>query len=306
MTSPSPKPRRPRSRAAQAVPKAAPKAAPKTAPKAAAKPRAKPARRKAKHPAKPAAQFADRARSIAKTALRQAVPWVQRYPRHLVAAAAAAVLAIPLYLLLATPSWYQPPPVAPEQRQQVRNNLIAAEQAFTEQLRAGAPFVYHVHQDDLNQWIAMRREIYPLFEQITPPAIRDPFILFEQGYIRIAGRHRERLLGSVFSLDITAALEGDGLVLRADSARMGRLRIPFGLLTGSELTQPIEYEEEEAWPGSPRIGGDLLSGLHVGAKARWKNGGVTYRVVEVQVYPGRLDLTVEPLGRQQPREHKRH
>jgi len=44
----------------------------------------------------------------------------------------------------------------------VRNNLVAAEQAFTEELRsAGRPFIYQLRQDDVNQWIAMRREIYP-------------------------------------------------------------------------------------------------------------------------------------------------
>jgi hypothetical protein len=233
---------------------------------------------------------------------------VRRHPWRSAGGASALILLVFMYLLLATPSWCEPPAIAPEERQQVRNNLIAAEQAFTESLRAGVgPFVYHVYQDDLNRWIAMRREIYPLLDQLTPPEIRDPFVLFQEGCIRVAGRHQDRLLGSVLSLDITANLEGGGLMLRAVAARVGRVRIPFCLLVGSALTEPVEKDEEETWPGSPRIEGALVGGLRVGAQARWKNGGVWYRVTDVQVHRGRLDLTVEPLGRQEgvERRHQR-
>lgn len=253
------------------------------------------------------AHFAFRAGAFLKTVVGRVRRWTISRPWRSVGVVAVLFGVVFLYLLLATPSWCEPPRIAPEQRQQVRNNLVAAEQAFTESLRAGmGPFVYHIHQDDLNRWIAMRREIYPLLDRLTPPEILDPFVLFTEGRVRIAGRHRDRLLGSVFSLDVIAGVEGNDLVLRAVAARVGRIRIPFGLLIGAGVMQPVEKEAGETWPGSPRIEGDLVSGLRVGAEARWKNGGFSYRVTDVQVHEGRLDLTVEPLGRQEGAERRLH
>lgn len=291
----SPKPRRPRP-GPRKVSRAAPsKPPPEVEAEETARRKGKPRR------------FARRARRLAQTTFRHASGWIRRHPWRSAGGVAAVILTAFSYLFLATPSWYRPPMIAPEQRQQVRNNLVAAEQAFTESLRAGkGAFVYHVHQDDLNRWIAMRREIYPLLDQLTPPEIGDPFVLFTEGRIRVAGHYRDGLFGSVLSLDVTAKIEGKDLILRATSAHVGRFRIPLGLLAGSGLTQPIEEDEEDAWPGSPPIWGDLVSGLHLGGQARWKNGGIVYRVVEVQVHRGRLDLTVEPLGHQESREHRRH
>ncbi len=195
------------------------------------------------------------------------------------------------------PSWYTPPVVPPTQRQQVRNSLIAAEQAFTERLRAGGPpFVYHLHQDDLNRWIAMRREIYPLIDELLPAQLGDPFILFDTNRILVAGRYRLGPIEVVASMEITAAIRDEALVLTASGLRCGSVGLPLGLLD-AELSRPACRRPGETWPGSPGMDGDLRSGLRVGTEAWWKNGGIDYRVLEVQVAPGRLSFTIQPLGR---------
>lgn len=212
-----------------------------------------------------------------------------------------------LLLLIGTPSWYEPPRVAPDQRQQVRNNLVAAEQAFTEGLRAGTEsFVYHIYQDDLNRWIAMRREIYPLLDQLTPRELADPFVVFSPDGITVAGLYRAAGTGVVLSVDISVVMQNDAMVLQARAAHVGLIRVPLSWAGRLGLAEQIEREPGAAWPGSPRILGNLLDGLEVGHQARWKNGGVLYRVLDVSSEPGILNLTIKPLGRQEPKEHKHH
>lgn len=200
---------------------------------------------------------------------------------------------------LATPRWYKPPVIAPEERQKVRNSLVAAEQTFTESLRAGqGRFTYQLMQDDVNRWITMRREIYPLLDELTPPQWQEPFVALRRGTITIAGQYRLGPTAAVISVDIVPRVEDDALVLRATAVRCGSVRVPLDI-GGIGLGRKIERRREETWPGSPGISGDLTSasGLRLEARAWWKNGGLDYRVVEVRVEPGVLSITVEPLGR---------
>ncbi|MFQ5425366.1 MAG: hypothetical protein ACE5F9_15480, partial [Phycisphaerae bacterium] len=176
------------------------------------------------------------------------------------------------------------------------NNLVAAEQAFTEGLRLGGEsFVYHIFQDDVNRWIAMRREIYPLIDQLVPTELSDPFVRFDADRIAVAGRVSTPAGRVVLSIDVAPVFEDRAIVLRATAVRCGSVSMPmdFG---GLDLARSIEREPEKVWPGSPRIWGDLAAGLHLDARAWWKNGGIDYRVLNVWVEPGVLHLKIEPLG----------
>lgn len=199
-----------------------------------------------------------------------------------------------------SPAWYRPPVVAAEDRQRVRNHLVAAEQAFTEGLRsADRPFIYQLQQDDVNQWIVMRREIYPLIDELAPPQLDDPFVMFREGVITIAGRYPLGIADIVISVDILPTIEEGGLVLRAVALHCGAVRMPL-TLGPLGLTRRIERDRETVWPGSPRMAGDLANGLRLETEAWWKNGGSAYRVLGVRVQPGQLSLEIEPLGRRQP------
>lgn len=220
-------------------------------------------------------------------------------------AAAVAVLTLAMAaVMLRAPAWYQPPIVPTAQRQQVRNNLVDAEQAFTESIRAEAGiFVYHVYQDDLNRWLAMRREIHPVLEQLTPSLLSDPFVRFDAGRIIISGRLRD-WLGAVVSVEIEPRCDERWLILQASTVRLGRLRFPMRWMSGLKTDHPIQKDADAAWPGSPPINGSLADGLKLGRDAWWKNGGLAYRVLDVRVGFGQLDLTIEPLGHQDPQERK--
>ena len=232
---------------------------------------------------------------------------LRRNWRRIVGVAAlcgVGILAGAMAAAVRSPAWYAPSVVAPEDRQKVRNNLVAAEQAFTEGLRTAIrPFEYQLLQDDVNQWIAMRREIYPLIDELAPPQLDDPFVVFREGTITIAGRYRTGVLNVVLSVDIVPTLEDGWLVLRAGAVRCGSVRLPlsFGAIG---LRRPIERDREETWPGSPRMNGDFVNGLRLESEAWWKNGGSAYRLLDVRVEPGRLRLEIEPLGRRQPAERR--
>ncbi len=220
--------------------------------------------------------------------------------RRLGLAAGVVVVAVAAggaYAAFRTPRWYRPPVISPEERQSVRNNLVGAEQAFTEGLRAmKGVFTYHLFQEDLNRWIAMRREIYPLIDELAPPELAEPFVMFAQDSITIAGRYPVAGISVVVSIDIKTSFEDGAIVLRAGAVRCGSVGVPFDL-DRLGLGRPIERRQNKTWPGSPRIWGDLVGGLHIGADAWWKNGGIDYRVRGISVEQGRLDLRVEPLGR---------
>lgn len=206
-----------------------------------------------------------------------------------------AVVILPLYAFMRTPSWYAPPDIAPNKRQIVRNNLLAAQQAFTETLRTHVGvFEYHLHQRDINRWIAMRREIYPLIDEMMPVDFTDPFVVFEEDSITLAVRYMGGTVDLIVSMDMAVVFERESLILRTTGLQCGSIPVPlsFGSLG---LDQSIEAATDDVWPGSPPMSGHLSEGLHIGATARWANGGLDYRVLGVRVEPGCLTLKVESL-----------
>ena len=231
----------------------------------------------------------------ARRTLRKVALWCIVVPLGVIAAGSFA--------LLRTPRWYRPPQVPAESRQQVRNSLINSEQEFTEKLRQNKPFVYHLYQDDVNNWIAMRREIYPLIDDLAPPVLADPLVIFDDDTITIAGKFASKV-DLILSLDLDARFANDGLQFKAVSARCGSMRIPVDLRRLG-IDGPADCRPEQLWPGSPEITGNLIDGILVGAEAWWKNGGIDYRVTDFQARPGELVLSVEPLGRHFKKGHAR-
>lgn len=222
---------------------------------------------------------------------RQHRPWV-------IGAAVAGLLLLGLtWALLDSPGWYDPPHVPEAERQAVRNNLISAQQAFTDSLvTEQRPFVYHIYEEDVNRWLAMRREIFPPLDESLPEGVSDPLVRFAADRIRIAATWRGSGPSVVASIDLVPTFEQDHVSIRADAVRCGRLPAPIGWLK-EWLVTSIDRPPDATWPGSPSIQGNLLDGLRIGAEAWWKNGGRTYRLIGLSVQPGRLDLTIQPEGR---------
>ncbi len=207
------------------------------------------------------------------------------------------------YSVLRTPSWFAPPVIADEAaRQRVRNNLVNAEQAFTQSLLAGRPFVYHVYQDDLNRWLAMRKEIYARVDELVPKIVDDPFIVIEPDRIMLAGRVKKSGADAVLSLELEMIFDHDAILLTAKTIRCGVVPIPIAA-ADLKLDFSVEADPGDIWPGSPLVSGSLIKGLRVGSRATWRNGGVPYRVTGLKAQSGRLDLHIEPEARQSSRRN---
>lgn len=203
------------------------------------------------------------------------------------------------WLLLRTPGWYDPPgiPESRSARQDVRNRLLQAEQSFTDSLLAGKPFVYHIYHDDVNLWIAMRKQIYPLIDEIAPPLLHEPQVYIERGSVVVGGRCDVGPFDAVVSMEIKPVYRDGAIFLVTSAVRCGSVPIPMGI-DRLGLERQIQFAPEKLWPGSPDITGDFINGVRVDAEAWWKNGGTRYRVEGLTVVPGRIDLSIRPIGRQ--------
>jgi hypothetical protein len=221
------------------------------------------------------------------------------------AAGALGLLILLFWLALRDPGWYQPMRVPEEESQQVRDELHEAAQQFSDALMTTGRFQIHLRDSQINRWIAMRKEIYPLIDKEIPPHWVEPTVNFLDGVIRLAVRHKDGTSDIVVSVDLAVGMEEDTIALRLAGARIGSLRVPLTFLSG-RLKKPIRIDGDKAWSGSPAMRGELLGGLHVDALAVWPNGEREYRVHDVRVEPGRLHLEIESLGPHYPKRRKDH
>jgi len=242
---------------------------------------------------------------MAKPPAKRARRWTAKRVALMAGGLLIVSLALLAYAVLRTPGWYRPPVIAAADRQAVRNNLVAAEQAFTENLRVGEPFTYHLYADDVNRWITMRKEIYPLIDELAPPLLVDPFVLFEEGTVTVAGKFETAAADLLVSIEIELTLDDGDIVLRASALRCGSVSVPMDD-ERLGLGAAIDCDANELWPGNPAMAGDFLNGFRIGAEAWWKNGGVAYRIEAVKVHPGQLDIHVRPLGRHGDKRRRRH
>src|SRR5438105_12651822 len=141
----------------------------------------------------------------------------------------------------------------------------------------------------------MRREIYPLIDQLAPPELIDPIVLFENDEITVAGRYRKLGMDLVVSLDVSVSFSDNEILLRVVRVRCGSMNVPLGLVSMG-LKRTVDRPAGGLWQGSPRMWGDFANGFHVDSHGWWKNGGMDYRVRDLTVEPGSMNLSVEPLG----------
>ncbi len=201
--------------------------------------------------------------------------------------------------LIRTPGWYAPEPVPTDrvERQIIRNRLVEAEQAFTRELLDGRPFKYNIYEKYVNEWLAMRYDLYPRIDEVVPPVVTDPFVAIGDGRVRFAAKYRFADRDTIVSADIAPTFEDGQIVLRLVGLRCGSMPVP-NLLGALDIDGYVELDREEAWPGSPTIVGSLADGIRVGAQGWWRNGGVDYEVTDVKVGDGVLALQIKPLERQ--------
>jgi len=206
-----------------------------------------------------------------------------------------ALLMLGASLIFYTPGWYRSHAGGPIDPQVVRDDLRDAAQGFSDALMQPGSFDVHLGETQLNRWLAMRAEIYPLIDRRIPPDWRDLAIRFRDDVIRLGATYRGTGPAVVLSLDLAVTVESNAIRLKVVACRAGAMPIPIALL-GRVLARPIEIPPGKAWRGSPEIRGDLKSGLLVGTRAVWPNGDRLYNVLAVAVRRTWLDFKIESLG----------
>ncbi|MCB9853119.1 MAG: hypothetical protein H6819_08485 [Phycisphaerales bacterium] len=208
-------------------------------------------------------------------------------------------IALVAWGLLRTPGWYAPASVPQErlERQSIRDRLVEAEQAFTHELLHGEPFKYHIYEKYVNEWLAMRYDLYPRIDEVVAPIARDPFVSIGDGRVRLAAKYNVANREAIVSADFSPTFENGEILLRFDGLHCGSMPLP-NVLRAFDLDRSVDLDRNDAWPGSPTIAGSLLEGIRVGSHGWWQNGGVDYEVTNVQVGDGVLTLDVTPLARQ--------
>lgn len=221
----------------------------------------------------------------------------RRFRTRLIAvtAALASLAAVAAWLLLRTPGWYRAAARVEPDAQVVRDEIRDAAQAFSDALMVPGDFAVHLRDRQLNGWIERRAEIYPMLDQALPPPWRRPVVRFRDGVIRLAATYRGAAADIVFSLDLAVAMQPGAIVLTADSARAGAVPLPLGLLDRL-LSHPIDLPPDRAWRGSPAMRGTLRDGLKIGTRAVWPNGARGYEVLNAEVRPGVLNISLRALG----------
>lgn len=199
------------------------------------------------------------------------------------------------WLVLRTPSWFRPPRIAAEDRQRVRDDLGDSAQAFSDALMSEGEFTVNLRQKQLNNWISMRKEIYPLIEREMPPDWSDPMILFYEDRIRLAARYRGGRMDAIVSLDLAVSMEPDAICLKAVGVRVGSVPLPQSALDRLR-TADIDLAPGKAWRGSPHITGNVRDGLRINTLAVWPNGDRAYNVKSARVVRGAIQFVIQALG----------
>lgn len=241
-----------------------------------------------------------------------AAPRPRRRRRILLVLVALLVAAGILVWLLfqRVPDWYQPVVVTAADKTQVLANLTHTTEDFTQQLRnVGVPFEYRLTQDQINAWWAIREEVWPLAREWIPAGVLEPMIVLEDGAIRLAARCELGGIQTVVSARLLVDGSKDGLALRLDSVSGGRLPIPviavrelLGQLDGSVWPAGRVLRQQYFNEPLPPLAG-LPEGIVLPNSWVWQNGEfkAPMWIKSLQVRPGEIVATVEPLPRQSRR-----
>ena len=236
--------------------------------------------------------------------------WIRRAGVGLLVAVLAAVIGGWL-VLHHVPAWYRPLTVAPGQVQRVRDSLTGVFQNISEAMvaRPRAEFETVVTQQTVNEWLAVRGEIWPDSEQWIPPWLRDPMIAFEPGRLILAAHFDRDGWEAIVAIHLSVAVDHGRVTARVERVSCGALPLPMSLLRAplADLADLVDSDRLDL-PGMPDelantvrkvqgtdIGALLTEGLTFDGPFIWKNGDRPYHITQLRLQRGRLILTIDPL-----------
>lgn len=204
--------------------------------------------------------------------------------------AIASLLAVCLWLtVFRIPSYYRPPQVGPAEYQLVRDDLEAAYNDLNLAVQGSDAFDYVVEQDQLNRWIATRRQIWPGFQRYLPEKLQQPMVVFQDGRLVVSGLVPAAGFQSVLSLIFSLRAEPDHLTIRLEGCRIGAMPVPRHAL--GRFLDRLESSSALPHGASPQ---ELLEGLTIPNRFEWRSGGRLIRFEQIDLKPGRLVVRIAP------------
>lgn len=212
------------------------------------------------------------------------------------------------------PAWYQPTqlPPDPAEVQRIRNDLTRTSDELGKSLnQAVKPFRFKLTQDQINAWLAAREAIDPMTREWLPLQLSDPMVVFEKDGIRLAATYTSESLRTIVSAKLMVDAHSKGLTVRLDEVSGGSLSLPRAVVREGLKTIGGRLSAELAEAGvstpdghRPRLA-DLLEGITLPNTGKWEmSGGLRFRVVDVELEPGAITLTIERLRGQEPARRK--
>lgn len=191
---------------------------------------------------------------------------------------------------LRTPGWYAPPKITASQQQAVRDDLTTMSDRFSEAVQGTQPFAIELTQEQVNNWLTMRGEMWPAAKDALPAPWSEPFVLFDAGRVTLAARCDAIPSRPIVSAALDVRMENGEIVLRVAGVHCGSVPVPLSFI-GSQLEQSFDIWDEGT---GVHAKGDLVGGVRMNTRHTWWNGRREYRVADVQLSKGLLRFEIEP------------
>ncbi len=214
-------------------------------------------------------------------------------------------VAITLWMMFQrVPAWYRPMAIAPGD-QRVKDDLSFASQRFSDMLVAmDRPFEYRLTQDQVNAWLAVREDIWPLSREWLPPELSDPFLRFDEQGVTLAVTWTGDGFSSVISARLSLQPAPGGISVRLVGVDAGALPVPE-----EWVRDALVKADRSGWPAGEKLKHQRsdtplprLANLPEGAVFPnawvWWNGSVPFLVRDVRFEPGAVVATFERLPAQ--------
>ncbi len=234
-------------------------------------------------------------------------PWVKRILAGLVLLGALAICVLWM-MVQHIPSWYRPVhvPRHDDSVDRIWNDLLRTQEVLALwMVNTDEPFEHTFTQDQINAWLAIREDKWPLAREWLPPEVSDPFLHINEHGFRVAVTYREGQLRTVLNLGLRVEADEHRIHAQVLDVAAGSLSVGAGW-----FRDELADLDRDRWPAGdtfkyqlgdrplPKLT-DLLTGADFpnGLLESW-DVKRPFRITRIRCEPGKAVVTFEPLPRE--------
>lgn len=185
------------------------------------------------------------------------------------------------------PAWYRPASIDHARLQADQADLVRLADAIGGALNAGEAIEFRLPADQINRWLAARRELFPevVFPELDRLLAR-PMVTIEDGALLGAALVEAGGWPMVLSAALRPRLLGEHIEVELADVRMGRLSAPQ--IAVDEVARALRRAQSppDTAMGESRI---RLPRRHV-----WPNGKRRFQVALLELADGAVRVRLEP------------